>query len=79
MAKPDIQFAIENRSIAVQITTLLNSNTLPVRITHNDTKLDNILFDLKNDCTYIINLDTVMKGSILFDFGDMVRSITSLA
>ena len=79
MAKPDIQFAIENRSIADQITTLLNSNTLPVRITHNDTKLDNILFDLKNDRTYVIDLDTVMKGSILFDFGDMVRSITSLA
>ncbi len=79
MAKPDIQFAIENRSIAEQITTLLNSNTLPVRITHNDTKLDNILFDLKNDRTYVIDLDTVMKGSILFDFGDMVRSITSLA
>ena len=79
VASKDITFAIENRNIADHISCLLDSNTLPIRVTHNDTKLDNILFDVKNNQNYVIDLDTVMNGSILFDFGDMVRSITSLA
>ena len=79
VASKDISFAIENSNIADHMSSLLDSNTLPIRVTHNDTKLDNILFDIKNNQNYVIDLDTVMKGSILFDFGDMVRSITSLA
>ena len=78
-ADNEIKFALNNRNIALNISSLLESNTLPVRITHNDTKLDNLLFDTLNNHVYVIDLDTVMKGSILFDFGDMVRSITSLA
>ena len=78
-AKPDIAFAEENKGIALKMSDILKSNQLPARVTHNDTKLDNILFDNTKDHTYVIDLDTVMKGSILFDFGDMVRSITSLA
>lgn len=51
---------------------------LPERVTHNDTKISNILFDEgsgKGRC--IIDLDTVMSGTLLTDFGDMVRSYTS--
>ncbi|MBL6944559.1 MAG: aminoglycoside phosphotransferase family protein [Bacteroidales bacterium] len=76
-AEPEIKFALKNKSIALKISDIIKSGLLPVRITHNDTKLDNILFDNVNDHAYVIDLDTVMKGSILFDFGDMVRSITS--
>ncbi|KPK84307.1 MAG: hypothetical protein AMS27_10325 [Bacteroides sp. SM23_62_1] len=53
---------------------------LPVRVTHNDTKINNVLFDAdtgKGLC--VIDLDTVMPGTILSDFGDMVRTFTSLS
>jgi hypothetical protein len=48
---------------------------LPVRINHNDTKLNNVIFSAKD--VLVIDLDTVMPGSVLFDFGDMVRTFTS--
>lgn len=66
-----------------QLTTyayLLNSTRnvqLPVRVTHNDTKINNILFDKTSDeAVCVIDLDTLMPGTILYDFGDMVRTFT---
>ena len=50
---------------------------LPLRVTHNDTKLNNIICDGSN--WLVIDLDTVMKGYVMFDFGDMVRTFTSPA
>jgi Ser/Thr protein kinase RdoA (MazF antagonist) len=47
---------------------------LPVRVTHNDTKLNNILFDEQNRAVAVVDLDTVMPGLSLFDFGDLVRT-----
>ena len=48
---------------------------MPVRVTHNDTKINNILFDNKSgEGICVIDLDTVMPGSALYDFGGMVRS-----
>ncbi len=78
-AESEIKIALNNKDIALKMSDLLKSNKLPVRITHNDTKLDNILFDKQINNVYVIDLDTVMKGSILFDFGDMVRTITSVS
>jgi len=52
---------------------------IPVRITHNDTKFNNILFDNSENAICIIDLDTVMNGFILFDFGDAVRSLANMA
>ena len=78
-AKNEIKLALKNKSIATKISDLLKNNLLPDRVTHNDTKLENILFDNTSSHVYVIDLDTVMKGTVLFDFGDMVRSITSLA
>jgi N-acetylhexosamine 1-kinase len=75
----EINFAIENQHIAKEMSEILKHNLLPKRITHNDTKLENFLFDKTTNNTYVIDLDTIMLGSLLFDFGDMVRSITSLA
>lgn len=52
--------------------------SIPVRVTHNDTKLNNILMDKNtNEGIAVIDLDTVMPGSILFDIGDGVRSACS--
>ena len=45
-----------------------------MRITHNDTKFNNILFDSSDRALCIVDLDTVMPGSILFDFGDSIRT-----
>lgn len=53
---------------------------LPVRIVHNDTKINNVMLDTQtNKAICVIDLDTVMPGSILYDFGDMVRTMTSPA
>ncbi len=52
--------------------------TIPLRVTHNDTKLNNILMDKdSNEGVAVIDLDTVMPGSVLFDIGDGIRSACS--
>ena len=58
----------------------LNDGRLPLRVTHNDTKLNNILFDRDTDeglC--VIDLDTVMPGLVAYDFGDAIRVGANLA
>ncbi len=50
---------------------------LPWRITHNDCKLNNLLFDRDNRAICVVDLDTVMPGTLLFDFGDMARTMLS--
>lgn len=56
---------------------LVESGKLPMRVTHNDTKLSNILFDDKDDVLCVIDLDTVMSSTSLNDFGDAIRSYTN--
>lgn len=57
------------------ISRLKKSGALPLRVTHNDTKAGNVLFDADTrKATAVIDLDTVMPGTILSDFGDMVRT-----
>ncbi|MFZ1938252.1 MAG: aminoglycoside phosphotransferase family protein [Terracidiphilus sp.] len=75
-AKPEIEFALAHQSI----TGVLLAAHLPERITHNDTKLNNVLFDdATGEGICVIDLDTVMPGLALYDFGDMVRTTTSPA
>lgn len=50
---------------------------LPWRVTHNDCKLNNLLFDADRHAVCVVDLDTVMPGSLLFDFGDMCRTMLS--
>ncbi len=57
----------------------LDDKTIPLRITHNDTKINNILFDQENNSLCIIDLDTVMPGSALYDFGDAIRTLGNKA
>lgn len=52
---------------------------IPLRITHNDTKFNNILFDLNDRALLIIDLDTVMPGYVHYDFGDAIRTATNRA
>ena len=75
-AKAEIEFALKRKPIA---NVLLNAN-LPERITHNDTKINNVMLDDKTGrgiC--VVDLDTVMPGLAVYDFGDMVRSATNSA
>ncbi|CAM4108149.1 phosphotransferase enzyme family protein [Zobellia nedashkovskayae] len=60
--------------------TALNLKELPIRVCHNDTKLNNILFSKEtNKALCLIDLDTLMKGYFLYDFGDAVRTIANTA
>jgi hypothetical protein len=76
LVKPEIEFAFARQSMA---SVLLDAN-LPERITHNDTKFNNVMFDdATGEGICVVDLDTVMPGLALYDFGDMVRSATSPA
>lgn len=76
LAGPEIEFALKHKSITA---TLLDAG-LPERVTHNDTKLNNVMFDeATGESICVIDLDTVMPGLALYDFGDMVRTATSPA
>jgi len=60
------------------MVTLLAKGQVPERVIHNDTKLNNLLFDeASGDPLCVIDLDTLMPGTVLYDFGDMVRTATS--
>ena len=74
-AKESIEFVKTNIDTLLEIST----DNLPVRTCHNDTKLNNILFSRSNKALCLIDLDTIMKGSFLFDFGDAVRTIVNSA
>lgn len=73
-AKKEIEFARKFSKYASRITDKMKDGSVPLRVTHNDTKLNNILFDKdNNEKSCVIDLDTVMPGSALFDFGDALR------
>ena len=68
------------RDISVQMTQMQQDGILPQRVTHNDTKCNNVLFDTKTKKhTCVIDLDTVMPGLAGFDFGDAIRFIANTA
>jgi hypothetical protein len=79
-ASEEIKFVKSHEYLNNKLKELLESNQIPIRVTHNDTKINNVLLD-KNTMKGIsvIDLDTIMPGTILFDFGDMVRTFTSPA
>lgn len=74
LAQREIAFALDREQDTSVLTDLLAEGTLPLRVTHNDTKLNNILFDADTrKALCIIDLDTVMPGLSLYDFGDSIR------
>jgi len=79
-ARPEIEFAIEREQMAAVLIELLHNGAIPERVTHNDTKFSNVLIDdATGEGICVIDLDTVMPGLALYDFGDMVRTATSPA
>jgi aminoglycoside phosphotransferase (APT) family kinase protein len=76
LAKAEIEFALAHEPIT---GVLLDAN-LPERVTHNDTKLNNVMIDcVTGEGICVIDLDTVMPGLAVYDFGDLARSATSPA
>jgi hypothetical protein len=75
-ASPEIEFALKHKAM----TTVLIEARLPERITHNDTKLNNVMLDdATGEGICVIDLDTTMPGIALSDFSDQVRTTTSPA
>lgn len=79
-AENEIKFALAHEKDAYPIIEAINNKEIPLRVTHNDTKLNNIMFDTNSgDALCVIDLDTVMPGSMLYDFGDSIRFGASTA
>ena len=73
-AQPEIRFALEQEPTGGILQNMLEEGELPLRVTHNDTKLNNVLLDKatrKGLC--VLDLDTVMPGLSVHDFGDSIR------
>ena len=70
----EIKFVKDRKDDTGVLTSLIDEGKLPLRVTHNDTKLNNVMFDkTTNECICVIDLDTVMPGFALYDFGDSIR------
>ena len=73
-AKDAIDFVLAREKYCDTVIRELGSDTIPLRVTHNDTKLNNILMDPETGGSVcIVDLDTIMPGSVLYDFGDSNR------
>ena len=72
--QPEIDFVLAHEEIGSKLTSMLASGELPLRVTHNDTKLNNVMLDEKlRTPLCVIDLDTTMPGLSAYDFGDSIR------
>ena len=70
----EIRFFFERKNTLSKVVDGLKDGSIPLRVTHNDTKINNILMDkTTGKARAVIDLDTIMPGSLLYDFGDAVR------
>ena len=78
--REEVEFALAREESAKIVMDLAAEGVLPLRVTHNDTKLNNVLLDPETGAgTCVIDLDTVMPGMAIFDFGDSIRFGASTA
>lgn len=74
----ELAFVDRRREEAAKIVTMMEKGEIPERITHNDTKINNVML-APDGTNVVIDLDTTMPGSALYDFGDMVRTSSAAA
>ena len=74
----ELDFIDRRRSEAATLVEMMRRGEIPERITHNDTKINNVML-APDGSNVVIDLDTTMPGSALYDFGDMVRTSTAAA
>lgn len=78
--REEIDFVLAHKDEVNKVVDGLANGTIPLRVTHNDTKLNNILMDaVTHEARAVIDLDTIMPGSMLYDFGDSIRFGASTA
>jgi len=78
--RPEFDFVCQREDLTSVLLDGIASGALPLRVTHNDTKINNVMIDAETDeAVCVIDLDTVMPGLALYDFGDLVRTATSPA
>ena len=74
LVEKEIEFALSCEEWISTVTDSIADGSIPLRVTHNDTKINNVMFDADTDeAICVIDLDTVMPGSLLYDFGDALR------
>ncbi len=73
----EIQWIESRREEMLHFWELVENGTIPTRVTHNDTKINNILFDKQGNVLCVIDLDTVLSSTCLNDYGDAMRSYTN--
>ena len=79
-ARREFDFVHDRESITGKLIDLTRDGAIPIRIAHNDTKINNVMIDtVTHQAVCVIDLDTVMPGLALHDFGDLVRTATSPA
>ncbi|MCX7009875.1 MAG: aminoglycoside phosphotransferase family protein [Kiritimatiellaeota bacterium] len=77
LAQPEIEFALAREAMVDVLLAAHARGEIPERVTHNDTKLNNVLLDdVTGEGVCVIDLDTVMPGLTLYDFGDLCRTAT---
>ncbi len=75
LVQDEINFILDRKAVTDSLIDLLNAGEIPLKVTHNDTKLSNILMDAKtDDSVCVIDLDTIMPGLAAYDFGDSIRA-----
>jgi len=78
--RSDFEFIKARQGMTGVLLNLHQEGKIPERVTHNDTKINNVMIDTETDAAVcVIDLDTVMPGLSLYDFGDLVRSAVSPA
>ena len=78
--RQEIEFVLSRGDQVTKVTDAMEEGSVPLRVTHNDTKLNNVMLDAKTyEGVCVIDLDTVMPGSMLYDFGDSLRFGASTA
>jgi Ser/Thr protein kinase RdoA (MazF antagonist) len=73
----EIQWIESRRNEMMDFWKLVENGTIPTRVSHNDTKINNILFDKNGEVLCVIDLDTVLNSTVLNDFGDAIRYYTN--
>jgi hypothetical protein len=74
----EVGFICEREPLVDVLLDLTEAGKIPLRVTHNDTKINNVMIDSQTDeAVCVIDLDTVMPGLALYDFGDLIRTATS--
>ena len=79
-AKEEIEYLLNGASLASELSEMIENGKIQLRVTHNDTKCNNVLFDKETKKPIaVIDLDTIMPGLVAYDFGDAIRSAASTA